>query len=77
MSKSGAKNYNKYKTVGGQYGTGYGYSIVNLYNGEKVERISCYSCVYCYEKKCSKVGMPIPMLGKDSWENCKYFSMGE
>ena len=61
------------RTAGGQYRTGAGISIVNVYDGSPDERISCYSCNRCIEKRCSVTGLAIPQLGKNAWRNCRYF----
>lgn len=61
------------RTAGGQYRTGAGISIVNVYDGSDDERTSCYSCNRCIEKRCSVTGLSIPDLGKNAWQNCRYF----
>lgn len=63
-SKAGTPT--KKGTWGGSYQIDY---------GKYSSRVSCYTCVNCVDesKSCSKYGMFIPVLGKNTWKSCPHF----
>ncbi len=62
---------NRYKTRGGQYGNGYGMTLHSTYSNNEKE--SCYTCVYCSNRRCTVVGDSIFNLGKSAAYSCKHY----
>lgn len=71
MTAARRNQINRYKTRGGQYGNGFGMTLHSTYSNNEKE--SCYTCVYCSNRRCTVVGDSIVNIGKSAAYSCKHY----